>query len=316
MESDGRLADPDRLAELLRGACGDFGKASRTGGHRDPECPYCGGVGSRWGRSGACRRYRCRRCRRTFGAATSSPIARSGLAMRSVAVVDALLRPVSIRKVARELGVAPHTALRWRRRILDALVADRPRVCSGEVHVAWMLRIFGQYPSMIVAIDEAGSFIAMTLPWPADVPRLAGMLQRYVAPGSTIVASGGVPRALPRAAQRAGLDYRIATTDGPALIRMRQLRLWLRQFRRIHWRSLPAYLAWHDLLHSAWEDAQPSPRPGPIRWMEAVAAITAVGRTRALPPGPSLRALRHPSAAARLHALTRCLSVLSAPTAD
>jgi hypothetical protein len=248
--------------------------------------------------------------------------------MRGVAVVDALLRPVCVRKVARELGVAPRTALRWRRRILDALVADRPRVCSGEVHVAWMLRIFGQYPSMIVAVDEAGSFVAMPLPWPADVPRLAGMLQRYVAPGSTIIASGGVPRALPRAAQRAGLDYRIATTDGPALIRMRQLRSWLRQFRRIHWRSLQAYLAWHDLLHSAWEDAQPSPRPGPVRRAEAVAAldmsdavaavdaVTAVGRTRALPPGPSLRALRHPSAAARLHALTRCLSVLSAPTAD
>jgi transposase-like protein len=88
-------------------------------------CLHCGAGGVvRWGatRTGL-QRLRCKRCRRTFSAATGTALARVRLPEKLGQVLDDMLgaAPSSCRALAARLGVDKMTVWRWRMRILAVL---------------------------------------------------------------------------------------------------------------------------------------------------------------------------------------------------
>lgn len=88
-------------------------------------CPHCGGSALvRWGstRTGL-QRLRCKRCRRTFSAATGTVVARIRLPEKLQQALSDMLGPIpsSCRRLAARLGVDKMTVWRWRMSILNAL---------------------------------------------------------------------------------------------------------------------------------------------------------------------------------------------------
>jgi transposase-like protein len=71
-------------------------------------CPHCGGGESvGWGRAHDLERYRCKACRRTFNAATKTPVARLRKKERWFSHAAAMIEGVSLAKAADRCGVHP-----------------------------------------------------------------------------------------------------------------------------------------------------------------------------------------------------------------
>jgi transposase-like protein len=99
-------------------------------------CPHCGGGESvGWGRAHDLERYRCKACRRTFNAATKTPLARLRKKKRWVSHAAAMIDGVSLAKAADRCGVHPSTAFRWRHRFLSAPALDKPQRLKGIVEI-------------------------------------------------------------------------------------------------------------------------------------------------------------------------------------
>ncbi len=87
----------------------------------DRRCPHCGTPGAiSRGKARGLRRYQCKGCRKTFNAATGTPL--SGLHRKDkwLAFGACLADGLTVRASAERCGVAIHTALRWRHRFLTA----------------------------------------------------------------------------------------------------------------------------------------------------------------------------------------------------
>jgi transposase-like protein len=106
---------------------------------RDAGQPRCGHCGSRqvarWGSADGLARYRCRDCRRTFNVLTGTSLARLRHRQQWLRFGAALQDACSVRKSARDCGVALSTAFRWRHRFLAAPTANKPTRMSGIVEV-------------------------------------------------------------------------------------------------------------------------------------------------------------------------------------
>ncbi len=97
-------------------------------------CPHCGHDGARpWGGANGKPRYRCAGCRRTFNAATGTPLAGLHYPDRWNDQAQALIDCDSVAKAAKRCGIDYTTAFRWRHRFLSALNLDKPRQLSGIV---------------------------------------------------------------------------------------------------------------------------------------------------------------------------------------
>jgi len=89
-----------------------------------PCCPACGaGKPHRWGRCGTDQRWRCRSCRKTYTALTGTPLARAKKRPELLEAARNMMGddPLSVRKLAEELGVNRMTAWRWRLKIVRAV---------------------------------------------------------------------------------------------------------------------------------------------------------------------------------------------------
>lgn len=101
---------------------------------KTPACPHCNGA---WivhnGSASGLQRYKCRTCRRTFNALTTTPLARLRMKAKWLQQQDALYQGLSVNKAVAALDVAPSTAFRWRHRFLQLAQAVKASRLTGVV---------------------------------------------------------------------------------------------------------------------------------------------------------------------------------------
>ena len=97
-------------------------------------CPHCHGA---WvvcnGSASGLQRYKCRTCRRTFNALTTTPLARLRMKAKWLQQQDVLFQGLSVSKAAAALDVAATTAFRWRHRFLQLAQAVKATALTGVV---------------------------------------------------------------------------------------------------------------------------------------------------------------------------------------
>lgn len=97
-------------------------------------CPHCAsGDVQKWGRALRMQRYRCRACKRTFNALTGTPLARLRKKDRWLKYAQGMDEGRSIRRCAKDCGIAIPTAFRWRHRFLHDPTSDEPGHLLGIV---------------------------------------------------------------------------------------------------------------------------------------------------------------------------------------
>lgn len=86
-------------------------------------CPYCQSESMQsWGSSHGMPRFRCKFCKRTSNPLTGTPLARLRHKDCWLQYAQCLIDGFTVRRAARECGVAKNTAFLWRHRFL-ALIA-------------------------------------------------------------------------------------------------------------------------------------------------------------------------------------------------
>jgi transposase-like protein len=253
-------------------------------------CPHCGGGESvGWGRAHDLERYRCKACRRTFNAATKTPVARLRKKERWFSHAAAMIEGVSLAKAADRCGVHPSTAFRWRHRFLSAPALDKPQRLKGivEIDETFILESFkgrrsdlprparkrggkAKHPGLffenipiLVARDRAGATIDGVLS-EVTAACVAAALQGAVTSTNQIVCDGGV--AIRAFARRRAIPMHVVAAPGkpdPAAPDIHinnvnayhgRLKEWLRRFHGVATKNLPNYLGWRRALE-AWGEA-------------------------------------------------------------
>jgi transposase-like protein len=98
-------------------------------------CPHCqcpkvvGAGSSKDGR----KRFKCKECSKTFNAYTGTPLARLHMPEKHIENAQCMIEGLSVREVARKIGVNPKTAFLWRHRLLITSMHDQPAALSGVV---------------------------------------------------------------------------------------------------------------------------------------------------------------------------------------
>jgi len=309
---------PARAAQIVGGASGVAGSTVQTKsgpagrasgiesnglaavGERKVEtigCPHCGGRGLiAWGRSHGLPRYRCKSCRRTFNAATNTPMARLRKRDRWFDQAQAMMEGLSLAKAAARCGVHASTAYRWRHRFLSAPALDKPRTLQGVVEAdeTFILESFkgrrsgltrkprrrggkALHPGsffenipVLVARDRAGATIDAVLP-EDTAACIARALGDVVTPANQLVCDGGLP--LRAFARKAKIPVRVVPAPGkpqPGAPEIHinnvnayhgRLKEWLRRFHGVATRNLPNYLGWRRAIE-AWGD-----KASPQTWL-------------------------------------------------
>ena len=253
-------------------------------------CPHCGGGESvGWGRAHDLERYRCKACRRTFNAATKTPVARLRKKERWFSHAAAMIEGVSLAKAADRCGVHPSTAFRWRHRFLSAPALDKPQRLKGivEIDETFILEsfkgrrsdlgrparkrggkakhrgLFFENVPVLVARDRAGATIDGVLP-EVTAACVAAALQGAVTTDNQIVCDGG--GAIRAFARRRAIQMHVVAAPGkpnPAAPDIHinnvnayhgRLKEWLRRFHGVATKNLPNYLGWRRALE-AWGEA-------------------------------------------------------------
>jgi transposase-like protein len=97
-------------------------------------CPHCHGAKVvRNGSASGLQRYKCRSCRRTFNALSTTPLARLRMKAKWLHQQEVLQQGLSVNRAAAELEVAATTAFRWRHRFLQLAQAVKALELTGVV---------------------------------------------------------------------------------------------------------------------------------------------------------------------------------------
>jgi transposase-like protein len=91
-------------------------------------CPHCAAAAAHlapWGWSRGLRRYRCRACRRTCNALSTTPLAHLRKADCWRDYAWALINGLTVREAARHCSISKNTAFLWRHRFLQAVARHR-----------------------------------------------------------------------------------------------------------------------------------------------------------------------------------------------
>ena len=259
----------------------------------DRQCPHCGTPGAiSRGKARGLRRYQCKECRKTFNAATGTPL--SGLHRKDkwLSFGACLADGLTVRASAERCGLAVNTAFRWRHRFLAAkdlkarkltgiVEADETYVLEsrkGARNLERKARRRGgkaskrglsdeQVPVLVVA-DRGGATVSAVLP-----AVHAGPLREVIAPvvDENIVLVTAGHRADPRCAAAIGAHhealnlsrservrgaFHIQIAADPAVNnRHGRLKDFLRRYRGVATRYLDNYLRWFQRLEL--ENASP-----------------------------------------------------------
>lgn len=101
-------------------------------------CPHCAAPAQQligWGWQRGLRRYRCKTCRRTCNALSSTPLARLRKAEHWLDYGAALIQGLTVRAAALQCGVNKNTAFLWRHRFLRCAAGHQAKHERGVVEV-------------------------------------------------------------------------------------------------------------------------------------------------------------------------------------
>ena len=103
---------------------------------RPSACPWCDSEKMvRNGVQNGLQRYLCRACRKTFNAASGTPLSRLRNKDRFEAYAQCMRKGYTVREAAIEVGLTLDKAFRWRHRFLSTAVAHQPKGLSGILEV-------------------------------------------------------------------------------------------------------------------------------------------------------------------------------------
>jgi transposase-like protein len=207
-------------------------------------CVRCGAAAvCRWGRSGGRQRYRCRACRRTFSDLTATPLAYTKRLEAWPAFMTSMRRSGSDCQRSRSHAqtppaetapadvIHPRTALRWRHKVLYALLAEPVPLFGGEVAACRVLHALSHKgsavpggpgrtrgglvtpgvpcTSFLILVADDGRAAAIEADTRMHWRSLSDLLASRLLPGTILTGLEREPGPLPRAARRAGLHYRL-----------------------------------------------------------------------------------------------------------
>ena len=250
----------------------------------DRRCPHCStpGAVSR-GKARGLRRYQCKSCRRTFNAATGTPLSGLHYKDRWLAFGGCLAAGETVRASAAHCNLAVNTAFRWRHRFLQA-TRQAPQKLKGTVEVdeTYVLEshkgqrklgrkprkrggkaskrgLSGEQVPVLVAADRSGTTFSTVLP-----AVTANTLEQAISPvidKDIVLVSDGCQSYRPCAAamgvrhealnlsagERVRGAFHIQTVNS----RHSQLKDFLRRYRGIATKYLENYLQWFHLIKLA-----------------------------------------------------------------
>ena len=254
----------------------------------DRQCPHCGtpGAVSR-GKARGLRRYQCKGCKKTFNAATGTPLAGLHRKDRWLAFGTCLADGLTVRASAQRCGFAVNTAFRWRHRFLTA-EHQKPRKLTGlvEADETYVLKsqkgernlgrkarhrggkaskrgLSDEQVPVLVAADRSGTTASTVLPAvKADTLRAA--IEPVVDKDIVLVTDGH--RAYPPCAAALGVHHEALNLSGGNRVRdvfhiqtvnnrHSQLKNFLRRYRGVANKYLDNYLRWFQRLEL--ENASP-----------------------------------------------------------
>ena len=254
----------------------------------DRQCPHCGTPGAiSRGKARGLRRYRCKECRKTFNAATGTPL--SGLHRKDkwLAFGACLADGLTVRASAERCGLAVNIALRWRhrfpaakdlkaRKLTGIVEADEtcvPESRKGARNLERKARRRGgkaskrglsdeQVPVLVVA-DRSGATVSAVLP-AVNADPLREVIAPVVDEDIVLVTDGH--RADPRCAAAIGAHHEALNLSRSERVRgavhiqtvnNRHSRLqdFLRRYRGVATRYLDNDLRWFQRLEL--ENASP-----------------------------------------------------------
>ena len=254
----------------------------------DRQCPHCGTPGAiSRGKARGLRRYQCKECRKTFNAATGTPL--SGLHRKDkwLSFGACLADGLTVRASAERCGLAVNTALRWRHRFLAAkdlkarkltgiVEADETYVQEsrkGARNLERKARRRGgkaskrglsdeQVPVLVVA-DRSGATVSAVLP-AVNADTLREVIAPVVDEDIVLVTDGH--RADPRCAAAIGAHHEALNLSRSERVRgafhiqtvnnrHSRLKDFLRRYRGVATRYLDNYLRWFQRLEL--ENASP-----------------------------------------------------------
>ena len=254
----------------------------------DRQCPHCGTPGAiSRGKARGLRRYQCKECRKTFNAATGTPL--SGLHRKDkwLSFGACLADGLTVRASAERCGLAVNTALRWRHRFLAAkdlkarkltgiVEADETYVLEsrkGARNLERKARRRGgkaskrglsdeQVPVLVVA-DRSGATVCAVLP-AVNADTLREVIAPVVDEDIVLVTDGH--RADPRCAAAIGAHHEALNLSRSERVRgafhiqtvnnrHSRLKDFLRRYRGVATRHLDNYLRWFQRLEL--ENASP-----------------------------------------------------------
>ena len=97
-------------------------------------CSHCQSTATiRWGKSHGLQRYRCKACSKTFNALTGSSLSKLHHKEQWLGFSQCLLESRSVRESAKQCGIDPSTAFRWRHRFLAEPSQDKNKKMIGIV---------------------------------------------------------------------------------------------------------------------------------------------------------------------------------------
>lgn len=271
------VADPRALAPIAGSTIAMI--EARFAG--TPQCPHCTSASiKKWGSANALKRYRCKACKATFNALTSTPLARLHRRELWGRYAGALLEGISPRKVAARLDIDLTTSFRWRHRFLEAIKSMQPKTLKGTVEAdetyflhskkgsrdlgrparkrggkASKRGLSDQQVPVLIARDRDKATADRILDDRSEAS-IAGMLGSLVSDGSALVSDGAqayrafaakahiphVGLALSKGERSWGI-YHVQNVNAYTS----QLKRWMRRFNGVATKYLDSYLGWHRM---------------------------------------------------------------------
>jgi transposase-like protein len=246
-----------------------------------PECPQCRSAAvKKWGSANGLRRYRCKQCGVTFNALTGTPLAQLHKRELWAAHAQTLVEGISLRKVAKRIGVDLTTAFRWRHRFLQAPKALKANRLEGTVEADETFFLYSEKGSrklrrparkrggvakkrglsdeqvpVLIARDRNAATTDEILK-DRSTRSIAAVLEPVVAKSAILVSDGA--QAYRAFANQAGLPhvalnlsagertwgiYHIQNVNNYGS----RLKTWMRRFNGVATKYLDSYLGWHRI---------------------------------------------------------------------
>lgn len=257
-------------------------------------CPHCQAAANQlapWGWSRGLRRYRCRSCRRTCTALSTTSLTRLHYPERWKDYAQALINGLSVRKAAKACGISKNTAFLWRHRFLEAAARHHATHEAGivEVDETFFLESFkgqrglprpprkrggvsatrgtgkDQIPVMVVR-DREGHTADFKLA-KLDAVHVREALMPLIDPDSVLCTDGAAVYA--SFARSQGITHQVVHSRSGQRVRQgafhiqnvnayhSRLKSWMARFHGVATRYLPNYLGWRRMLERYQESIRP-----------------------------------------------------------